>query len=193
MNSSVLIPRAESVSVIVSAFRADPAARRMYPGEAGYDAFFPRFVEAFAGGAFSQDTAFAVDGGAALWLPPGSGPDEDAVGALLAESLPEACQYEVFALLEEMSRVHPTEPHWYLPMIGVEPARQGAGLGSELMREALARVDQDGLPAYLESTNPRNIPFYQRFGFRSLGAIRMPGVPVITSMWRPARRTDSCT
>jgi ribosomal protein S18 acetylase RimI-like enzyme len=192
MKNSLLVPRAELVSVIVSAFRADPTARWTYPFETDYDTFFPRFVEAFAGGAFAENTAFATDGAAALWLPPGSRPDDEAVGALFAASLPAAHKPGVFALLEEMGRVHPAEPHWYLPMIGVEPSRQGAGLGSELMRESLARIDQAGLPAYLESTNPRNIPFYERFGFRSLGAIRMPGVPVVTPMWRPPRPTDSC-
>lgn len=80
---------------------------------------------------------------------------------------------------------HPSEPHWYLPLIGVEPAQQGGGRGAVLMREALARCDRDGLPAYLESTNPRNIPFYERFGFRPVGEIQAGNGPKLTPMWRP--------
>jgi ribosomal protein S18 acetylase RimI-like enzyme len=64
-----------------------------------------------------------------------------------------------------MGRYHPREPHWYLPLIGVDPACQGRGCGAALMRHALSRCDRDGAPAYLESTNPRNRPLYERHGF----------------------------
>lgn len=46
-----------------------------------------------------------------------------------------------------MKKNHPTEPHWYLPMIGVAPINQGEGVGSVLMTEALKAVDRDGLIA----------------------------------------------
>jgi ribosomal protein S18 acetylase RimI-like enzyme len=86
-----------------------------------------------------------------------------------------------------MVRYHPQEPHWYLPMIGVEPARQGKGLGAALLRAALLRVDAEGLSAYLESTNPRNVPLYERHGFEVIGEIRVGTCPPIVPMLRPAR------
>ena len=61
------------------------------------------------------------------------------------------------AMFEQMATYHPKEPHWYLPLIGVDPAHQSKGHGDALMRCALERCDRDKVPAYLEFTNPRNI------------------------------------
>ena len=87
----------------------------------------------------------------------------------------------------EMEHSHPEEPHWYLPMIGVEPHAQGRGLGGELMDQALARCDRDGALAYLESSNPRNIPFYRRHGFEILREIRVGAAPPVIPMIRRPR------
>jgi ribosomal protein S18 acetylase RimI-like enzyme len=94
----------------------------------------------------------------------------------------------VFELFEQMGNGHPEEPHWYLPMIGVDTFQQNRGIGSSLMREALARCDEDGLPAYLESSNPRNISLYRRFGFEVVGEIRVGDIPPLVPMLRKAQR-----
>lgn len=180
--SSSAIDADEAVSILTLAFANDPAVRWMYPGSRQYHLWFPKFVRAFGGRAFAHDSAFAVEGGAALWLPPGVGPDEDAVIALLQESVSEERQEGIFSIFEQMGRFHPDEPHWYLPLIGVEPLSQGVGRGTALMKEALERCD--GLPAYLESTNERNIPFYRRLGFEPLGVIRAGDSPPIIPMRR---------
>jgi ribosomal protein S18 acetylase RimI-like enzyme len=83
---------------------------------------------------------------------------------------------------------HPHEPHWYLPWLGVDPALQGRGLGSLMLKHTLRRVDETGLPAYLESSNPKNIPLYERLGFEVLGVIQGGSFPPITPMLRPATR-----
>jgi ribosomal protein S18 acetylase RimI-like enzyme len=57
-------------------------------------------------------------------------------------------------------------PHWYLWVIGVEPARQGQGIGSKLLQPILARADADGVPCYLETEGERNVRFYQKHGFK---------------------------
>ena len=88
-----------------------------------------------------------------------------------------------------MEGYFPREPHWYLPMIGVEPNAQGRGLGAALMRHALERCDRDGVTAYLESSNPLNISLYQRFGCERLGEIQLGDAPVVTPMLR--RSTES--
>jgi GNAT superfamily N-acetyltransferase len=54
-------------------------------------------------------------------------------------------------------------PHWYLPLIGVEPSRQGHGVG--VLQAMLPRVDREGLSCYLETFQPTNVRFYQRNGF----------------------------
>jgi ribosomal protein S18 acetylase RimI-like enzyme len=85
-----------------------------------------------------------------------------------------------------MDELHPRDPHWYLPWLAVEPARRGRGLGSALLAECLARVDADGLPAYLETPNPRTIPLYERHGFEVTGEAVAGSCPPVTSMLRPA-------
>jgi ribosomal protein S18 acetylase RimI-like enzyme len=93
----------------------------------------------------------------------------------------------VFSLLEQMGTFHPTEPHWYLPMIGVGPGYQGRGIGSALLPKAIARCDREYLPAYLESTNPRNLSLYERFGFSPIGRIQTRSSPSIIPMLRRPR------
>ncbi len=85
---------------------------------------------------------------------------------------------------------HPREePHWYLSIIGVDPARQGQGVGAALLRSRLRRCAEDGLPAYLESSNPENVPLYQHFGFDVTGTLGLTeGAPVVSTMWRPVPR-----
>ena len=86
-----------------------------------------------------------------------------------------------------MESYHPEEPCWYLPIIAVDPFYQGKGYGSQLMKHALSRVDEDGLPAYLESSNPRNISLYERLGFEIMGQIQIGTSPIVTPMIRSAR------
>jgi ribosomal protein S18 acetylase RimI-like enzyme len=86
-----------------------------------------------------------------------------------------------------MRGYHPSEPHWYLPLIGVDPFQQGSGLGSALMRHALARCDSEGKPAFLESSNPKNVPLYERHGFEVLGRIQAGASPTLFPMLRKAR------
>jgi ribosomal protein S18 acetylase RimI-like enzyme len=179
----------QAVATIVLAFTADPAARWTYPEPAQYLTHFPDVVRTFGGSAFARGTAHHVDdfAGAALWLPPGVGLDEEAMMAIMERSVPAERQAEVSAVFEQMGSYHPAEPHWYLPLIGVDPARQGKGLGSALLQHALARCDSDHALAYLESTNPANIPLYRRHGFEELGTIQMGSSPPIVPMLRAAR------
>jgi GNAT superfamily N-acetyltransferase len=79
------------------------------------------------------------------------------------------------------------EPCWYLPLIGVDPTSQGRGYGSAPLRFALEQVDRTGAPAYLESSNPRNVPLYERHGFEVLGSIQAGSSPTIVPMLRRPR------
>src|SRR5687767_3780929 len=178
---------AAATSVLLLAFAADPMTRWSWPAAEAYLAHFPAAVRAFGGEAFGHGGAHLAEGGAALWLPPGSGPDEEALGSLLQRTAPASIWGDLAAILKGMGRYHPREPHWYLPLIGVDPVRQGRGLGSALMRHALALCDRDRLPAYLESSNPANIPLYERHGFERLGAIQSGDSPTVVPMLRRAR------
>jgi GNAT superfamily N-acetyltransferase len=178
-----------AVATLVAAFAGDPAARWLYPGSHQYFAHFPEFVRAFGGKAFDHGTAYCAEdcAAAALWLSPDVEPDEEELVGMVEDSIPEERQAEVFSVLRQMGKFHPAEPHWYLPLMGVNPEEQGQGRGSALLTHALARCDRDGLPAYLESSSPRSIPLYERHGFRVLGVIRAGDSPVITPMLRPAK------
>ncbi len=177
------------IDVVVLAFSADPGARWTWPDPQQYLMHFPSFVQAFGGKAFTHGSAYYVNGyvGAALWLPPDVHPDEDVLITLLQHTAPEQIQKDIFAVFEQMGRYHPSQPHWYLPVIGVDPFQQGKGFGSALMQHALLQCDRDHAPAYLESTNSANIPLYERHGFKVLDIIQVGSSPPIFPMLRAAR------
>jgi ribosomal protein S18 acetylase RimI-like enzyme len=174
-----------ATAVLVLAFIDDPVARWTYPDPEQYLRLFPAFVRAFGGGALVQETGrFAGDHvGVALWLPPGVEPDHAAIQA----TLPAGRDAEIAAVFEKMASYHPSEPHWYLPLIGVDPACRRKGCGAALLEDTLRRCDRDHVAAYLESTNPANIGLYQRHGFEIQGVIQARSSPPLFPMLRPAR------
>jgi GNAT superfamily N-acetyltransferase len=91
-------------------------------------------------------------------------------------------------LFAAMQRAHPAEPHFYLEIVGTHPDRRGGGVGSALLDAVLARCDEEGIPAYLENSNPRNTAFYFRHGFEAMTAFQLPsGCPPLIPMWRSPR------
>jgi ribosomal protein S18 acetylase RimI-like enzyme len=178
-----------AVGVITMGFSTDPVARWVYPEAADYLRWFPPFIRAFAGKAFETNSAYCAKGfaGAALWLPPEVEPDEQALMDLVRISVAPSRMDELFRVLELQGAAHPKGAHWYLPMIAVDTFMQGKGIGSDLMRYGLARCDEEGLPAYLESTNPRNISLYTRFGFEIQSQIQVGGSPPMFTMLRSPR------
>jgi GNAT superfamily N-acetyltransferase len=179
----------QTIATIGLAFAADPMARWSYPDPHQYLRYFPELVRAFGGKAFEHGTADYVDGftGAALWLPPDVHPPEDELIAIVKRTVAERNQEDIFSIFEQMGSYHPTGPHWYLPLIGVDPAQQGKGYGSALLEYALIRCDRENELAYLESSNPRNIPLYQRHGFELLGTIQVGSSPPVSPMLRRPR------
>lgn len=92
------------------------------------------------------------------------------------------------AVQELMKQVHPEEPHWYLAVIGSDPTVRGRGYGQTLLRSRLDRCDAAYCPAYLESSKPENLPYYERFGFTVTGELKLPeGGPTMWPMWREPR------
>lgn len=180
-------PRA--IATLTLAFAADPMTRWSWRAPELFLSAFPRFVRALAGAAFQHEAAWGIDDlrGVALWLPPGVGADEVGLEALFVETVPRSQAGDGAAMFERMAAHHPKEPHWYLPLIGIDPRAQGQKLGAALMRPALERCDRDGVPAYLESSNARNIPFYERLGFQVVARLQVGGSPELVPMLRPPR------
>ena len=130
--------------------------------------------------------------GAAIWQPPAGRPhglrhDLSMLVALVGVSGLGGVTRSISAFATAEKR-HPKEPHYYLLAIGVDPYRQGQGIGSSLLAPMIARIDREGIGAYLESSNERNLPLYQRFGFELRDVFDLPkGGPRIWGMWRAPR------
>lgn len=174
---------------ITLGFGSDPVARWVWPDAHTYMKHMPDFAAAFGGRGFDHDSVYETEckGAAAMWLPPGEEPDGDTIEQIIGASVAEERMEEVGGFFEQMDVFHPHEEHWYLPLIAADPAMTGRGLGAALMKHALAIVDEAGLPAYLESSNPRNISLYERHGFEIMGEIQAGSSPVMTPMYRAAR------
>jgi GNAT superfamily N-acetyltransferase len=188
-NVSTTTDEDRAIATLTMAFSNDPVARWFLRDADLYLTYWPRIVKAFGGAAFGEGTADSIDdcGGVALWLPPDVAPDEEAMGALAAEAVPAADQDEAFAFMDQQGEFHPSEAHWYLPLIGVDVTKQGHGYGSALLRHALERCDRDRLPAYLEATTPRNKALYERHGFEERGVIQAGSSPPMWPMQRKSR------
>ena len=177
------------MAVLQLAFATDPPMRYIFARPEAYLAGFRRFAGATGAPSLCAGAAYLADGGAAaaIWLPPGVHGDGETVGEVVqAYALPQRLSV-LSQVGESLRRFHPDEPHWYLSMIGVDPMRQGRGLGSALLEAGLARCDAEGGLAYLESSNPKNVPLYQRHGFEVMGVIQPEDFPPLTPMLRPRR------
>jgi GNAT superfamily N-acetyltransferase len=184
----------ELARVLGRAFYDDPPFMWMLPDErsrqrraAGVFGAILRSQAMRYGGVEVAGDGSAIVGGA-IWLPPGHW--APTVGEQL-RSLPGYARAlgrgigPASELVAAMTKDHPREEHWYLYAIGVDPARQGQGMASALLRSRLARCDADATPAYLESSKSGNVPIYEHFGFEVTGTLTPPrGAPPLTPMWR---------
>lgn len=178
-----------AVATLVLAFGTDPVARWMYDEPQQYLLHIPRLFRALGTSAFETGAAQRTnDGlGVALWLPPGVHGDDEPLEAVIAASMVGEKQAEVAAVFEQTEHYRPTEPHWYLSLIGVEALHRNKGCGAALLQHRLHECDRARLPAYLWSSNPLNISFYERHGFEILGTIQVGSSPSIFPMLRLAK------
>ncbi len=174
------------------AFREDPLWSWAFPDHAALGSWWRFLIAAALGHEWvwvSGDFAAA-----SVWIPPGreelSGQQqleaEDLLGELLGER-----RSEVSELMNRFGAAHPEgEPHFYLSLLGTHPDHRGKGLGMELLAQNLALIDERRAAAYLESSNARNVPGYERLGFEVAGAFTTPDdARSVTTMWRaPAGR-----
>jgi ribosomal protein S18 acetylase RimI-like enzyme len=127
-----------------------------------------------------------------VWIPPTgtelSDADERRVEPLLQELLG-ARAHQVMELLERFEESHPRDqPHYYLSLLGRHPSCRGHGVGMRLLADNLALIDDEAMPAYLESSNPANIERYETVGFKQVGSFSTPdGSHTVATMWREPR------
>ena len=190
------IPRLSEV--LAQAFSTDPVLNwAMRPGEGRIGALrlmFRRGIERNL--RYGEETTTTDLNACAIWAPPEALKEpHNPLDVIL--TLPQLIGYSGFCRLRRMiiffnacEEMRPKEPHHYLDFVGVHPDRQGQGYASALLSYTLTRLDAEGTPAYLESSNPRNNPLYQRHGFKITDEIHLPDGPTLWCMWRdPALRT----
>lgn len=184
------------VEVLARAFDDDPVPNFLFRGERrrrrGLRRFFSiqlRRMYLDEGEVWTTDDL----AGAAIWAPPSKSRPGLRELLYLLPVLPDLTGLgrragDAIQLLQSVDRARPREEHWYLATLGTDPDRQGQGVGSALLRQVLSRLDSQGLPAYLESSKERNVPFYARHGFEVRGEIHTPGGgPTLWLMWREPR------
>ncbi len=178
-----------AIARLVLAFGADPVARWMYDDPLQYLLHIPRLFRALGASSFEAGAAQRTgDGlGVALWLPPGVYDNDDPIEAVITNSIAGEKQAEVGAVFERTERYRPTEPHWYLSLIGVEALHRNRGCGATLLQHGLRQCDRERRPAYLRSSNPLNTSLYRRHGFEIVDTIQIGSSPSIFPMLRQAR------
>ncbi len=184
--------------VLARAFDDDPVFRHLYPTPRRRRWSCRSFLSAVArdGLPFGEVWA-ALDGGRVVgtagWLPDGAYPPTRQRSARqLVASWPALLTQHTFRdglrYLTETEKLHPKVPHWYLVVIGVEPARQGEGLGGKLLDVVLDRLDAGHVPAYLETSTEGNVAWYRHHGFELQHEVRPAAEgPPIWTMWREPR------
>jgi GNAT superfamily N-acetyltransferase len=180
-------------AIVADAFRDDPLWSWAMRTDDGSTAHHARLWRVFVEGALRQPCTWIADDGAAVsvWIPPGGtemSHEQEAEVERLAHDLLGARAQTYLGLFERFAENHPDgPPHYYLSLLATSSAHRGKGLGMALLRTDLARYDEEGVPTYLESSNPANDARYASVGFRRHGGFRGPGDdgPVVTTMWRP--------
>ncbi len=181
---------AKALATLTAAFIADPLFRWAFPVAENYLDAFPKLIRAYCGSGIDNGTGYSdlEFSGACIWLSPGHQTNDEAAGEVCMATMQPDRLEDFVGVMEEMDKYHPhDEPLWYLPVIGVDGMGQGRGLGSALMKHALQLCDEHGTRAYLESSNPANIPLYERHGFEVIGRIEVGSAPPVHPMIREKR------
>ncbi|MBA3652867.1 MAG: GNAT family N-acetyltransferase [Actinobacteria bacterium] len=178
---------------LARAFQDDPAFSWAAPDAARRERAGPRYFELLLRRTYlpKGEVYVAGDGAAAaLWAPPEKWQVSTAASLPLFPVMLRACGRHLsraLRMLSSMEATHKTqtEPHYYLPFIGTDPASQGKGFGTALVADMVARCDAEGVPAYLEATSTQNQALYHRHGFVPLEELHwVGGGPPWWPMWR---------
>lgn len=180
-----------AADILAAAFAADPVMTWTFGGNRAFRTVFYELARGiYLKHGFGH---IADDRAATLWLPAGVPLRLPKLNELrIAAS---AVLHGGFGALaralkaaEILEKHHPHAPHYYLFAVGVKPDAQGQGLGAALLAEGLKRADEAGAAAYLENSNPKNTPLYERCGFRVTAPLPLPAdAPPLLSMLRAPR------
>ena len=179
--------------VLARAFRDDPVMTWVCPSARRREEHGRRFFGARLRQLLPHDEVWTTDArdGAALWAPAGVWHQSlRETLELLPATIAGRALHRLPLVLPGLAGVearHPREPHAYLAVLGADPGAQGRGVGSALLQATLNTCDEDGVPAYLESSKERNVAYYARHGFRVREEVDLPRGPRVWLMWRDPR------
>ena len=180
----------KAVDILVDGFLDNPVLAWVFEDEAtradGIRGYMELFISAYGDHGVLEIEAGGE--GAALWAEPGcSKLDADQTVALVG-LIQKFNGDRTGLVLGTLGAIQPPSArHWYLNVIAARRGARGRGIGARLLEPFMERADREGLAIYLESSNPRNLGFYRRYGFENLGeAIDLPGAgPILQPMSRP--------
>jgi ribosomal protein S18 acetylase RimI-like enzyme len=189
-----------AAAVLARAFFPDPLFAHVLPDEPHRAAALPALMQVVVTYCQRYGECYTTAGvvrAAAAWNAPGSEPSEERMTAAgfgtAAAAMGDAATGRMLAVVEHFeglrARAVP-DPHWYLMVVGVEPALQGQGVGGRLLQPVFARADAAGQSCYLETATSRDVQFYTRHGFEVVeeGTVPGAGAPYWTMRRPPATR-----
>ena len=176
------------ISVLKLGFSNDDLLRWVFPEADSFLKSFDIWMEEFSKESFKNNIVFSEESfhGTSLWHPPGFEFDESSLHSTF-ESIPGNRLEDVIKFFEEFSEYHP-EDAWYLAFIAVDPCKQGSGIGSFILKEALKMIDERNEKAYLEASSERNMSLYERHGFECMGRIQINDSPTAFPMIRQRKK-----
>lgn len=178
---------------LAAAFEDDPVMALLFPPTSrDRRPRLQRFFQVTVGLHLAHDETWTTAGrtAAAVWAPPDHWKTRPRDVVRLAPVMARILGRHLPVGLRVLSRVekaHPGEPHYYLAILGTDPPQQGKGLGGAVLAPVLARCDEQGVGAYLESSKERNVPYYRRFGFEVTEEIDVGHDTRVWGMWRAPR------
>jgi GNAT superfamily N-acetyltransferase len=184
-------PRVTALDVLVDGFSDNPVMQWVFEEDATRADALRDYLQ-FWISAYGDNGVLELETGgegAALWARPGTPAlDNDQTAALVAVIHKYNGDRTGLVLGTLGGLQQPAASHWYLNMVAARRGARARGVGARLLEPFLERADREGVPIYLESSNPRNLSFYLRYGFGNLGAaLDLPGAgPLLQPMWRPA-------
>jgi ribosomal protein S18 acetylase RimI-like enzyme len=179
-----------AIEILVDGFMDNPVLGWVFPDESTRGDGIRGYVEVFRA-AYGERGVLELDEsgeGAALWAEPGTPQLEGEDAVALVELIRRFNGERTNEVLATIGVIQPpAERHWYLNVIAARRGARSRGIGARLLEPFLARADREDVGIYLESSNPRNLSFYWRYGFENHGeAVVLPGVgPALQPMWRP--------
>jgi ribosomal protein S18 acetylase RimI-like enzyme len=181
-------------TTLTAAFAHDPLWSWAFPDPEDLAVWWRFYI----GSALRYPTVWIVGdyAAASVWIPPHGTELTDEEGERMESLVRDLIGQRaavVMELVERFDASHPREqPHYYLSLLGTHPDHRGQGLGMALLSENLGSIDSEGVPAYLESSNPDNDRRYERLGFKRIGEFTTPGGEhTVATMWREARPLEA--